>query len=241
VKSAGRKIPREVYARRTLIVARELIGAHLVRQDGDLLRIGRIVETEAYQGPRDLAAHSARGLTPRTRVMYGPPGHAYVYLIYGFWNCLNVVTGAEGTPHAILLRALEPIAHLDGPSWGPGLLCRSMNIDRGLNAEDLCGDRLWLEQPAVRRPVRIARSPRIGVDYAGDWAHRPWRFYDRDSAYVSTVSAAARRRAGILAPSTFSTRTSEASPAYAEASKPKRAASRSIGRFSRSTSPPRLK
>jgi DNA-3-methyladenine glycosylase len=251
VKVAGRKLPREVYVRRTLLVARELIGSHLVHQDGELRRIGRIVETEAYQGPRDLAAHSARGLTPRTRVMYGPPGHAYVYLIYGFWNCLNVVTAAEGTPHAVLLRAIEPLAHVDGASWGPGLLCRAMHVDRSLNAEDLCGERLWIERPAVRRPVRIARGPRIGVDYAGEWwSERPWRFYDRDSPYVSTVSPAARRRAGIApltepdastAASTFSTRTSEASPAYAAASKPRRRVRRSIGRFSRSTSPPRLK
>lgn len=195
----ARRLPRDFYARRTLTVARDLIGLHLVHRDGEVRRVGRIVETEAYQGPLDLAAHSARGLTPRTRVMYGAPGHAYVYLIYGFWNCLNVVTRAAGTPHAVLLRALEPIAGVDGPSWGPGLLCRAMHIDRALNGQDLCEGKLWIQAPARRRAVRIARSPRIGVDYAGEWAHRPWRFYDRDSPYVSTLSAAARRRA--LAPS----------------------------------------
>jgi DNA-3-methyladenine glycosylase len=195
--SVGRALPREFYARRTLSVARELIGLELVHQDGATRRVGRIVETEAYQGPHDLAAHSARGLTPRTRVMFGPPGHAYVYLIYGFWNCLNVVTAREGVPHAVLLRALEPIANLDGESWGPGLLCRAMHIDRRLNGADLCGDVLRIEPPAatVRKRPRITRTTRIGVDYAGDWAHRPWRFFDRGSPYVSTVSAAARRRA----------------------------------------------
>jgi DNA-3-methyladenine glycosylase len=189
-----RGLPREFYARRTLTVARQLIGLHLVHQDGAVRRIGRIVETEAYQGPRDLAAHSSRGLTPRTRVMFGPPGHAYVYLIYGFWNCLNVVTAREGVPHAVLLRALEPIANLEGASWGPGLLCRAMSIDRRLNGADLCGDVLWIEEPTVRKRARIARSTRIGVDYSGDWAAKAWRFYDRGSPYVSTVSAASRRK-----------------------------------------------
>lgn len=189
-----RKITRDFYARDTLTVARELIGMRLVHADGDTLRVGRIVETEAYQGPEDLAAHSSRGRTSRTEVMFGPPGHAYVYFIYGFWNCLNVVTEAEGVPHAVLLRALEPVAGIDDKTWGPGLLCRAMHIDRRLNAADLCGDILWLERPLAsgRRPARIARSARIGVDYAGSWARRPWRFYDRDSRYVSTAAAARR-------------------------------------------------
>ena len=190
-----RKISRDFYARDTLTVARELIGLYLVHANGDRRLKGRIVETEAYQGPEDLAAHSSRGRTPRTEVMFGPPGHAYVYFIYGFWNCLNVVTQAQGVPHAVLLRALEPVAGVVDKTWGPGLLCRAMHIDRRLNGEDLCGKVLWLERPAAQsRPPRIARSQRIGVDYAGKWARRPWRFYDRDSRYVSTVSA--RLRAG---------------------------------------------
>ncbi|HUA24405.1 MAG TPA: DNA-3-methyladenine glycosylase [Steroidobacteraceae bacterium] len=181
-----RKITRDFYARGTLTVARELIGMHLVRAEGATLRVGRIVETEAYQGPRDLAAHSSRGRTRRTEIMFGPPGHAYVYFIYGFWYCVNIVTAAEGVPHAVLLRALEPVAGIDDKTWGPGLLCRAMHIDKKLNGADLCGDALWLERPpATRRPPRIARSERIGVEYAGEWARRPWRFYDRDSRYVS--------------------------------------------------------
>jgi len=166
---------------------------HLVRAERSTIRSGRIVETEAYQGPRDLAAHSSRGRTSRTEVMFGPPGHAYVYFIYGFWHCLNIVTAAEGIPHAVLLRALEPVTGIDDKTWGPGLLCRAMHIDRKLNGADLCGDALWLERPAASRRPRIARSARIGVDYAGAWAGRPWRFYDRDSRYVSTVSARLRR------------------------------------------------
>lgn len=186
-----RKITRDFYARNTLTVARELIGMHLVHADGGTRRVGRIVETEAYQGPEDLAAHSSRGRTPRTEVMFGPPGHAYVYFIYGFWNCLNVVTEAEGVPHAVLLRALEPVTGIEDKTWGPGLLCRAMAIDRRLNGADLCGEALWLERPPAsgRRPARIARCARIGVDYAGEWARRPWRFYDRDSRYVSRSSA----------------------------------------------------
>lgn len=189
-----RKITRDFYARSALTVARELIGMHLVHAQGGSIRTGRIVETEAYQGPRDLAAHSSRGRTPRTEVMFGPPGHAYVYFIYGFWHCVNVVTATEGVPHAVLLRALEPGAGIDDKTWGPGLLCRAMHIDKRLNGADLCGDTLWLERPPApsRRPPRIARGARIGVDYAGDWAHRPWRFYDRDSRYVSTVPARLR-------------------------------------------------
>jgi DNA-3-methyladenine glycosylase len=182
------KLSREYYAGRTLHVARDLIGKHLVHADGNILRIGRIVETEAYRGPEDLAAHSSRGRTQRTEVMFGPPGHAYVYLIYGFWNCLNVVTAAEGVPHAVLLRALEPVAGITDKTWGPGLLCRAMNIDRSLNGEDLCGDRLWIERSPGEQPrPRITRATRIGVDYAGDWAARPWRFFDRDSLFVSTA------------------------------------------------------
>ena len=169
---------------------------HLVHADGGSARAGRIVETEAYQGPQDLAAHSSRGRTRRTEVMFGEPGHAYVYFIYGFWYCLNIVTEPEGVPHAVLLRALEPVTGIADKTWGPGLLCRAMGIDKRLNGADLCGDVLWLEKPAaVARAPRIARSARIGVDYAGEWARRPWRFYDRDSRYVSTVSA--RLRAAI--------------------------------------------
>ena len=188
-------LPRSFYAREdTLLVARELLGMHLVHEDAAGKRVGRIVETEAYMGPEDLAAHSARGRTQRTEVMFGPPGHAYVYFIYGFWNCVNVVTSRKGVPHAVLLRALEPIEGITDKTWGPGLLCRAMRIDRTLNGADLRGHRLWIERPrGPVKPVRIARSPRIGVDYAGQWAKRPWRFFDRASPYVSTASAQLRR------------------------------------------------
>jgi len=198
----GSRLARAFFARPALAVAPDLVGLHVVRNVGGALRIGRIVETEAYMGPEDLAAHSARGRrTARTEVMFGPPGHAYIYLIYGFWNCLNVVTAPAGVPHAVLIRAVEPIAGLGAPTWGPGLLCRAMGIDRSLNAVDLRGELLRIERPrAGRRAARIGADRRIGVDYARAWAARRWRFFDRDSPFLSTVTPAQRRRAGIAAP-----------------------------------------
>jgi DNA-3-methyladenine glycosylase len=192
----GTKLPRSFYARETLTVARQLLGMHLVHRTPAGPQVGRIVETEAYKGPRDLAAHSARGRrTARTEVMFGPPGHAYVYLIYGFWHCLNFVTADHGVPHAVLLRALEPISGIDDTTHGPGLLCRALHIDKALNGADLTRSTLWVERPLDYRKPRVERATRIGVDYAGDWARKPWRFLDRDSPYVSTVTPATRRRA----------------------------------------------
>jgi DNA-3-methyladenine glycosylase len=106
---------------------------------------------------------------------------------------MNVVTSRKGVPHAVLLRALEPVAGISDKTWGPGLLCRAMGIDRTMNGTDLCAKSLWLEKPRDMAPVRISAGPRIGVDYAGPWAKRPWRFYDSASPYVSTASARLRR------------------------------------------------
>jgi DNA-3-methyladenine glycosylase len=189
------KLPRSFYARETLTVAREVLGMHLVHRGPGGLQVGRIVETEAYKGPKDLAAHSSRGRTQRTEVMFGPPGHAYVYLIYGFWHCLNFVTADHGVPHAVLIRGLEPISGIDNTTHGPGLLCRALHIDKALNGADLTLSQLWVEKPSDYRKPRVERATRIGVDYAGPWAKKPWRFFDRDSPYVSTVSAAQRRKA----------------------------------------------
>jgi len=195
------KLPRSFYAQETLVVARELLGMHLVHRGPMGVQVGRIVETEAYKGPQDLAAHSARGRrTARTEVMFGPAGHAYVYLIYGFWHCLNVVTADHGVPHAVLLRALEPVSGIQDTTHGPGLLCRALHIDKRLNGADLTLNELWIEKPDSYRKPKIGRSTRIGVDYAGDWAKKPWRFFDRDSPYVSTVTPSARRRALLARP-----------------------------------------
>jgi len=167
---------------------------HLARRTESGVQVARIVETEAYQGPHDLAAHSARGRTARTEIMFGPPGHAYVYLIYGIWYCVNVVTRAAGTPHAVLIRALEPLSGIEHKTSGPGLLCKALDIDRRLNGADLCGDTLWIETPEILRKPRITRATRIGVDYAGTWAAKLWRFYDVESAYVSTLTAGQRKK-----------------------------------------------
>src|ERR1019366_921879 len=120
----------------------------------------------------DRAAHSSRGLTPRTRTMFGPPGHAYVYFIYGMHHCLNVVTEAEGRASAVLLRALEPIRNLDGSSNGPGRLCRALHLDRRWDGHDLLSDELFFTAPPQLVALRIVRRPRVGVAYAGAWARR---------------------------------------------------------------------
>lgn len=184
-RQAMETLPRDFYDRDTAAVARDLLGRHLVHRVGGQARIGRIVETEAYLGPHDLAAHSSRGLTERTRIMFGPPGHAYVYLIYGLHHCFNVVTEAEGHGAAVLLRALEPVAQLEGRTQGPGLLCKAMGLDRRHNGLDLCGESLFLLPGTPVPPRRIVRRPRIGVDYAGAWARRLLRFYIAENPWVS--------------------------------------------------------
>lgn len=194
----GQKLPRAFFARATLDVARDLLGKMLVRRTDEGRRVGRIVETEAYVGPEDRASHAWRGETGRTALMFGPPGYAYVYLIYGMYHCFNVVTEREGFPAAVLIRALEPILPKNAarpadermPSEkianGPGKLCRYMEIDRRLGGIDLCGSVLYFEDrgPTVR-PEDIVAAKRIGVDYAGQWKEKPWRFYLKDNASVS--------------------------------------------------------
>ena len=178
-------LPRAFYDRDTATVAQDLLGTYLVHRSRGVERIGRIVEVEAYLGPHDLAAHSARGRTERTEVMFGPPGHAYVYLIYGVYWCMNVVTEREGHASAVLLRAIEPMKNIRGRTQGPGLLCRAMGIDKNLNARDLVGDGFYIAAPPKAEPVRIVKRPRIGVDYAGRWAKRLLRFYIHGNAFVS--------------------------------------------------------
>ena len=192
-----RRLARAFYARPVLRVARECIGMVLVHRSAEGEAAGRIVEVEAYRGPEDQAAHSARGRTRRTAAMFGPPGHAYVYLLYGTSWALNLVVAAEGEPHAVLIRALEPLRGLElmarrrsrAPdarelSNGPGKLTQALGITGVDYGRDLCRGRLFLEEPERRRGP-IGRSPRIHVDYAGSWAAKPWRFYERGNLYVS--------------------------------------------------------
>ncbi len=179
------RLPRAFFDRDTELVARELLGCFLVHRSEGVERIGRIVETEAYLGVGDLAAHSSRGVTPRTRVMFGQAGHAYVYLIYGMHHCMNIVTEGEGQGTAVLLRALEPVRNLPGKTSGPGLLCRAMEIDRRLNGHDFCSDTLHVLARGDGPPPAVVQRPRVGVDYAGDWAARPLRFYLEGNPCVS--------------------------------------------------------
>ena len=171
----GPVLSASFYARPTLQVARNLLGKYLVRETSTGLRAARIVEVEAYIGFHDRASHASRGRTKRTEVMFGQPGLAYVYLIYGMHHCLNVVTERADFPAAVLIRAVQDETELID---GPGRICRSLEIDRELNYHDLTsGKTLWIEDRGNRiRRARIGTFPRIGVDYAGAWATKPWRF-----------------------------------------------------------------
>ena len=168
-------------------MAPDLIGCHLVRRDGSLLRIGRIVETEAYIGEHDLACHARAGRTARTEVMYGDPGHAYVYFIYGIHPMLNVVCGPGGHPNAVLIRAAEPVANLLHSATGPGNLTKAFFIKMTHNRTDLRDEKseLFIAQRNEGDRPRIWKSPRVGVDYSGKWAKALLRFCDRDSQYLS--------------------------------------------------------
>ena len=180
-----RRLPRKFYDRDTVQVARELLGKYLVHDSEGIRRVGRIVEVEAYLGIHDLAAHSSKGLTRRTQVMFGPPGHAYVYFIYGMYYCMNVVTQPEGHASAVLLRAIEPVVNIEGRTQGPGLLCKAMGVDKRLNGQDLLSEDLFISSGPAPAAVTIVKRPRIGVDYARHWARRLLRFYIKGNPFVS--------------------------------------------------------
>ncbi len=172
------------YARDAETVARDLLGCVLVVSSESGLQRARIVETEAYVGAHDLACHASRGRTLRTEVMFGPAGRAYVYLIYGMYDLLNLVTGGEGDAQAVLIRAVAPLENVFGKTDGPGKLTRSLGITKTRhNGLALFGPELCLEPGVI--PERIAVTPRIGVDYAGVWKDAPLRFLDEDSPFVS--------------------------------------------------------
>jgi DNA-3-methyladenine glycosylase len=180
------------------MVARALLGKLLVHVDGGVRRAARVVETEAYHGPRDRASHARSGPTTRAAIMFGPPAVAYVYLIYGTSHCMNVVTGPEGFPSAVLLRAAEPVEGCLHSTRGPGNLCRALAIRREHdNGRDLTGDDLFFED-APAPPERVVSGPRVNVHYAGEWADRPWRFALAGNPWVSRPApdAPASRRRG---------------------------------------------
>jgi DNA-3-methyladenine glycosylase len=182
----GVPLGADFFARNTLTVAQDLLGTLLVHELADAVLVGRVVETEAYIGPDDRGSHAHRGRTARTAPMFGPPGHAYVYLIYGMHSCLNVVTDADGYPAAVLLRAVEAVEGLPGPARGPALLCRAMEIDRRYTGINLTSPPLYFLPGDSPIPTdHVASGPRIGIDYAGDWAARPWRFWVAASPAVS--------------------------------------------------------
>lgn len=170
------RLGREFFARDALIVARALVGTRIVHKG----KIARIVETEAYRGPKDLACHARAGLTKRTKPLFGPPGHAYVFLIYGMHECFNITCKAEGAGHAVLIRAGE----VEGArATGPGLFARAMGFTRAHNGESLMTEHLHV-LPRDRR-VRVGTSARVGVHYSGVWADMPYRFFDALSPSVS--------------------------------------------------------
>lgn len=182
------RLGRQWFARDALRVARALVGCFVVHEGGapsDPPRVSRIVETEAYRGPRDLACHARAGLTRRTRTLLGEEGHAYVFFIYGMHECFNVTCWGAGRGHAVLVRAGEPTSGFDDHARldGPGRFARAMGLSRAHDGRDLTTPPIYL-CGRVSRP-RIAVTPRVGVAYAGEWADRPWRFYDPSSPHVS--------------------------------------------------------
>ncbi len=196
----GSKLPREFYTRpNVLTVARALLGKLLVVPTREGTRVsGIIVETEAYRGPQDRASHAYGGRrTKRTETMYAIGGTAYVYFVYGMYNQFNVVTNVRDIPHAVLVRALEPVegieimrqrrhTHSDHQlTNGPGKLCIALGIDRSLDRADLTGNTVWLEQGKPVPRSKIVFGPRVGIDYAEEWIDKPWRFWIRDNPFVS--------------------------------------------------------
>jgi DNA-3-methyladenine glycosylase len=194
-------LQRAFYERDTITVATELLGKILVHESVEGTTEGRIVETEAYRGPEDQAAHSSGGRrTPRNEVMYGEKGHACVYFIYGMYFCVNITAGnVLGKPEAVLLRALEPVAgekimakrrgvnggRINSLTGGPGRLCMAMGITKAQNKLDVTKPPLYIKNAPPVSSGEIVETTRVGVDYAGEWKHSPWRFYIKGNKYVS--------------------------------------------------------
>ncbi len=197
-RESPNRLERSFYERDARAVARQLLGKYLVFEPPGSRLVGKIVETEAYLGVRDMASHAFRGRTRRTEVMFGAGGHLYLYFIYGLFWMMNVVTEKEGSAGAVLLRALEPVEGIeqrvanrgdkDGRllASGPARLSRALGVDGSLNGVDLCGDLLWIEDRGEKVSAsRIVATRRVGVGYAKAWKDRKLRFYVSDSEFVS--------------------------------------------------------
>jgi DNA-3-methyladenine glycosylase len=200
VRAPLKPLGRAFFDRATDEVARALLGAWVVCATPEGLSGGPIVETEAYGGPEDLASHARAGLTRRTTPMFGEVGHAYVYLVYGMHECLNVVAYSGAAAGAVLIRAIAPVMGVDeirrrrgrptDPTYrlcsGPAMVCQGLGVDRSFDGHDLTlGEGLWLARAADESGFDIATGSRIGVDYAGEWAARPWRFWIAGNRSVS--------------------------------------------------------
>jgi DNA-3-methyladenine glycosylase len=200
------KLLREFYNRDSLDVARDLLGKYIVHTVDNEQILCRIVEVEAYMGPMDKAAHSYNNKrTKRTEVMFGPPGVAYVFAIYGMYFCMNVVTAEVNKPQAVLIRAVEPISGIEkmaelryqknltgctnkeiiGLTNGPGKLCKAMNISKNNDKEDLCGDSLYILTDPSEPDFQIVTTTRININYAEEAIAYPWRFYIKGNKYIS--------------------------------------------------------
>jgi len=197
-------LKRDFYERETLIVARELLGKFLVHETKEGTTVGKIVETEAYIGPEDMASHAYNSLrTKRTEVQFGPKGHAYVYQIYGMYFCFDVTSGRSvGKPEAVLVRALEPIDGVElmirrrdvsgdlraNLTNGPSRLCMAMGITKRHDGTDLCIPPLYINSGVKVKKQHIIQTSRINVDYAEEWKRLPWRFFIKDNRFVSKPS-----------------------------------------------------
>lgn len=200
------KIARSFYARSTLVVAKELLGKILVHKVNGVSLKGRIVETEAYIGAIDKACHAYGGKkTKRLEPLYGKPGIAYVYFIYGMYHCFNVITKEEGSPEGVLIRAVEPLEGIDKMAYfrfkmpyldltkqqkknltsGPSKLCIALNISKEQNKEDLCKDSLYIEEDKKENKFEIVETKRVGIDYAKEAKDFMWRFYIKDNKWIS--------------------------------------------------------
>jgi len=180
-------LKKDFYKQSALVVAQKLLGCFLVRKIGNKIYLTRIVETEAYEGPKDLASHASRGKTPRNAVMFGEAGICYVYFTYGMHHMLNIVTGSKDHPAAVLIRAVEHISKIEGYTNGPARLTKTLQIGKNFNTLSVYTKKsgLWIEKGEDIKKSQIVSAKRIGVDYAGEYRDKLWRFYIKDNPPVS--------------------------------------------------------